>query len=191
MPTLSRKLLQLSYSTLSKYHRHLWLFFGMASFIHHSSRRTTWILLWGCEQTWWDYNSKCCTLPGGETDMWHSLGQAETLPLHLALVLLLALSLRSLILEWCKHGKRLELIHVLKNSSIISAPRSLLLLCSIPCKCRFLCLVILWRTPIPSSELFCKLGTAGFYCLQPKTPTDRNCDHFFFWTLKILYLYIS
>ena len=143
MPTLSRKLLQLSYSTLSKYCRHLWLFSGMASFIHHSSGSTTWILLWGCEQTWQDYNSKCRTLPGGEMEMWHSLGQAETLPLHLALVLLLALSLRNLILEWCKHGKRLGLIHVLKNSSIIPAPRSLLLLCSTPCQCRFLCL-ILW-----------------------------------------------
>lgn len=82
MPTLSWRLLWFPYPKRSKYCGHIWLFWrqGLASFIHHSSRRNPSILLWGCTGSWWDCNSKCPTLADEGVQLWHSPGGSEALP---------------------------------------------------------------------------------------------------------------
>ena len=91
--------------------------------------------------------------------------------------------------SWVMH---MELIHVLKNSCplfLLVDPYS----CSAPVLSMLVSLpylLILWRAPFSSSKLFCESATAGLYCLQSKTLTDRS-DHSFFQALKVLCLYIS
>lgn len=163
-----------------------WFFFGLASFIHHSSRRNPLIWLWGCMQSRWN----CVTQNAPPFLMrkwrwailiratsWVSLLPADSLKFDSRvrwarkMAGALVPGTTPYFCSWTSVAALLQSLPLLVSSANLDFSKD--------------------YTAWSWTRSLVKSPTASLYYLQTGTLTDRSSDHSFFQTLVTLYPYIS